>query len=752
MSTLQILKTLTILTLLFGMTVSGFPTPLGKPQRDDAAPQPGRRKLALLVGISKYQRGIKNDRSLDDLHATNDIEAIASVLIERFQFRLDDIQVLSDLPVQLAGRTISATKPTHKAIVKSFHEFLIKQTKPGDIVFFYFVGHGSSVPDNGTDELDGYDETLVPFDYSLKMDGSNDIRDDELGDLLDELGAKAPANVTIAIDSCFSGTVTRGDYDVVRGLEWKGTPVPREKVRGEDESLNDWTLQRGTARKSPLRNYVFLSASSSRQPAVETPFCSSSGSCETYGVFSHALAGALDAAGPTTTYRDIHESVVAEASRGLAQRPQIEGDQRDHLVFQDGALPAESFVPVKVDEYGIVLSAGSLQGITVGSRFALYPRETKSRSEGPPLAEGRITDVRARRSSLEVTGSVPPATLKNAARAFELFHNYESILKVALKDVGNNAGIMQSLKELGLVSTVPESSPEWNVLIRAVVPADRDEHLVPTDFQGVILQRRSSQSIVARIEVGPNLSERIKRALISEAKRLTLLTLEDTAADIRVEMRLIPVELDWHLDPFGHGEIDKVKGDKSEGLRYSKGGLIEFKLDEWYRVELRNPSESDVYITILNLDANGQISPSFPKFDKNNLLKSTGRPKNKDDGWLPIEEFFVRVTKPLGLESLRVIATKEQTDFSPLFDPGIIARGEARGDSFTEELMKQVRAIRDTHERGSESTARKLETAIKSPLGQIFIAAQEGRGTRGESANMPPPSWSTAVVSYVVKE
>jgi hypothetical protein len=215
-------------------------------------------------------------------------------------------------------------------------------------------------------------------------------------------------------------------------------------------------------------------------------------------------------------------------------------------------------------------------------------------------------------------------------------------------------------------------------------------------------------------------------------------------------MRLIPIEVDWQEDSLGRAKINKVIGDKKEGLQYSRSGNIEFKLNDWYRIEVRNMSDSAIYITILNLDADGKISPAFPVFGRDNLIKNATNPANKDDGWVAINDRFIRITNPLGLESMHAIATKERTDFAPLFDPGIIARAKGRGGSFAEELLKEVEARRANSQRGGDDAAQKLEAAIRSPLGQIFIATQEGKGVRGASSNMPPPSWSTATVSYVV--
>jgi hypothetical protein len=39
----------------------------------------------------------------------------------------------------------------------------------GDAVFTHYSGHGGKLRDDDGDEKDGYDETLVPVDYTSKV-------------------------------------------------------------------------------------------------------------------------------------------------------------------------------------------------------------------------------------------------------------------------------------------------------------------------------------------------------------------------------------------------------------------------------------------------------------------------------------------------------------------------------------------------------------------------------------------------------
>jgi hypothetical protein len=63
-------------------------------------------------------------------------------------------------------------------------------------------GHGGKLKDDDGDEKDGYDETLVPLDYS----GAGQIRDDDIYNIL-IAPMKAGVYATCIMDCCHSGSV-----------------------------------------------------------------------------------------------------------------------------------------------------------------------------------------------------------------------------------------------------------------------------------------------------------------------------------------------------------------------------------------------------------------------------------------------------------------------------------------------------------------------------------------------------------------
>ncbi|MCA1606059.1 MAG: caspase family protein, partial [Acidobacteria bacterium] len=348
-----------------------------------------QRKRALLIGISDYCRAdaAPGDCSARgkywwNLNSAPDVEALKSSLMSKFEFQEGDIKVLT-----------TKAETTHKNIVDTFKSFLIDQTNAGDIVYFHYSGHGGQVPDNKQhgpnqivgDEIDGLDESLVPSDYKTQQDGSNNIRDDEIGELLAKLKEKAPDSITMTMDSCFSGSNTRGGEHLVRGTNWSG-PVPKVDTSLAREDSSSGLLTRGAAAQ---QGYVIISATSDKQLAGETD-CRG----KEMGLFTCALVTAFNDAGDNTTYRDVFEKVNDYVLRNARnQSPQLEG-ARDQRVMKLGASRPQPYVLVDTVGSRIILQAGRLQGMTEGSRFSLHPKGADPRDQkAKAFAQAEISRV-----------------------------------------------------------------------------------------------------------------------------------------------------------------------------------------------------------------------------------------------------------------------------------------------------------------------------------------------------------------------
>lgn len=158
------------------------------------------RKLALLVGINEYSGTIPALKG-----CVNDVLLQKELLIYRFGFKPEDIRILTD------------KQATRQSILTAFEEHLIQQAKPGDVVIFHFSGHGSQVEDRDRDSPDGLNSTFVPIDSQLPpgypaVGGA--VQDITGHTLFLLMYALKTDNVTVVLDSCHSGGGTRGNLRV----------------------------------------------------------------------------------------------------------------------------------------------------------------------------------------------------------------------------------------------------------------------------------------------------------------------------------------------------------------------------------------------------------------------------------------------------------------------------------------------------------------------------------------------------------
>lgn len=66
---------------------------------------------------------------------------------------------------RLAGlRLYQNEEATRKQMKSAITEWLPSVSRPGDTVFIFFSGHGTQIPDDGSEEKDGKDEVLMTTD------------------------------------------------------------------------------------------------------------------------------------------------------------------------------------------------------------------------------------------------------------------------------------------------------------------------------------------------------------------------------------------------------------------------------------------------------------------------------------------------------------------------------------------------------------------------------------------------------------
>lgn len=101
-------------------------------------------------------------------------------------------------------QTLVNTRATRTAMLGALRK-LISGARPGDELVYVYAGHGTQVPDLDGDEVDRFDEALVPIDYAK----GNLLIDDDLYEECRKVGLTGKVTLTIITDCCHSGTNTR---------------------------------------------------------------------------------------------------------------------------------------------------------------------------------------------------------------------------------------------------------------------------------------------------------------------------------------------------------------------------------------------------------------------------------------------------------------------------------------------------------------------------------------------------------------
>jgi len=637
-----------------------------------AHPALAAHKRALLIGVHNYEHGPNS--VFADLNTGSDVQVIRQTLIDKFGFAPADIVTLT-----------SASQTTRQSIVDTFRKVLIDGVRPGDVLYFHYSGHGSQVAD--PKEPTGLDETIVPSDW--ETDGSKDIRDKELGSLISQAVAEHPSSFLLTFDSCHSGTITRGGRMMVRGVSYEkryGRPAPNGvSTRGARMQLRGARMQ---LRGGVDPGYVVISACRDDQSAVETE----DQNHQPIGRLSYLLASAMQDAGPDTTYRDLYEKIDADMLEQFpGQNPVVEGGE-DTKLFNGTASPPQPYYTVYVNpSHDTVLRAGSLQGVTPGSQFALYKSGSKTFAPSSKIATATVDSVGLTESKLTVTG---PHNF-SGARAVEAVHQYgDNRLKVDTAQFAKLPGgqeVVDSLKTIGIIDT-------------DLTAGDRPDVSVKQTGDGWDLISEDGGAVIGHAVAGNRMADQISDALRRQAKYRFARSLNNDSAmsPVRIEMRLVPAVVSGDDNMGVTWKSDKDPSAPGDTLRDG----------DYVTIEVRNVGNEDAYVSVLDLQSDATVAQLWPDPEHpitDNLIPH-GNPNKWYKLWVdsPSTPWPFQLGKPYGAEIFKAIATREHVDFQML--------------------------------RGKSTPATPLDELLKAAVA----------GTRAHAA-VRPSAWATATVAFDVE-
>jgi len=383
---------------------------------------------ALLIGINDYAGNVPD---LSGCH--NDVERFSNVLQSRFNTATTDIKLL------LSGE---ATKTN---IVAGFQTHLA-QAGENDTVVVYYSGHGSQerAPEVFWDmEPDRQNETIVCHDSRT---GAGDLADKELRFLIAQLAKKKP-HIVVIFDCCHSGGATRGTETVLPQA------VRLTKPDVQSRALQNYVFfeqaeQEGWAndmRNLPEGSHIFLSGCQDSELSKELTI-----EGKQHGAFTHFLCKTLESSASSLSYRNI-VSRINQQVQGLVQKqhPQVEGVEEADVnrLFLGEEIQAVKLVVVARDRQWM-LSAGEIQGMSVGDQLAIYKD-----GEAIALDSAVIKSVTAESSVLVLTSDV-----LSKADAYQATIVNQVKPKLAIKIDGDAQGVALARKVLGSIETNGDAS------------------------------------------------------------------------------------------------------------------------------------------------------------------------------------------------------------------------------------------------------------------------------------------------------
>ncbi|QDT02801.1 Caspase domain protein [Rubripirellula lacrimiformis] len=396
-----------------------------------------------------------------------------------------------------------------------------------------------------------------------------------------------------------------------------------------------------------------------------------------HGAFTWFLAKELMSLsdGQTTTYRDLQQRVQYEVlNRYPSQSPQCEGD-RDRILF-GGVRPRRdtSLLISRVDQDRVWVDGGAVHGLVVGQSMDVYSPDAKTFANSVPIGRLRVINVGSVHSVCRVEtgeavlhGRVPMPIPSSSPRRHQV--------AVAVSDSAVRAAL---IRRLGANDIDP-----YIEVAQSVDQLPNSHHTDGADFciveSGSQLQLRGAdgRSLVEPSDIAD--VSKVVQNLAAICRFNNALGLSNASPDSALDGKI-------SVQFFLAGEADPASDDKRRRVRSVRPvpttaeGLPIVEIDTPIAIEVVNHSDQPVFVEAISFGHDYAIIPLTAELTAPGNRKRVGPGSalwfGRDMSDLEIvfmlpqdadqANCFVEVR-----ESLKVIATVEETDFDVLKQDGL---------------------------------------------------------------------------------
>ena len=607
-------------------------------------------KRALIIAIGDYPDSL----GWGKISSANDAPLIIKAL-ESQGFKEQNITLITD------------KKATKTGIVNALNS-LIRASGKGDIVVIHYSGHGQQISDDNGDEIDRLDETLVSWDapayYNTGYTGEKHLRDDEFGELITTLRLKTGSDgqVLVFLDSCHSGTGTRGEKPAVRvrgGIDPLIIPefgsvspgVTKEGDKGFGMSETPVGTRGTGGETAPM---VLFAGASFNELNYETLDEDGNG----VGSLSYSITKVFTEMEEGMTYRTlfnkVHSSMSTVAPR---QTPMLEGDI-DYMVFNGTVVEQEPYLTLTdiLNEKEIRINGGRIMNLGTGDIIGLFPAGTSSITGIQPVRKGKLISTDNFSSIVQFDNN---HEIKNVLDywVFVMEQNFEnskvgiSIKSFTDKTIENH--IREELTGLSLVAQ-NEMNPDL---------------VISESAKKIILKTAADDMIFEEIPLSGN--ESIDQAVMTvkryaQSKFIRELVLDDP--EYRVEIRFVPVKARYE-----NGKIRVIDTlDLSEYLK--EDAVPTFTEKDQFMIEVTNTGNRSAYFNIIDIQPDGYINPVVPATGKDGKEYMIRKGQTYTVPDVLLDGFY----EPYGTEIFKVFASKEPLNLSPIISSkGVGTRGSS---------------------------------------------------------------------------